>query len=412
MRIASGTVAAQAIVMGATPLLTRLYAPEEFGALAVFTALHAVLAGVFTLKYDLSIMLPQERGDAIGLTRLTMAVSLLFSSLLLLALVIARVAFAQPLHAYYFLLPLSAVLAAAYTCVQQWAGRANDFHQFSRSQVVSAIANVAVSLLLGVVSSHVVGSLTVGYVCGLVAALLFVGARGWHRAPNGRYNSHRLKALALEYRRFPLYVLPSSFIQTLSASAPPFLLQTFFSLKDVGHYAIASRFLLVPGILIGSAVAEAFRSEFVERQRQGGSVTRLFRSTLQKLSIFALPVFLALFAAGPLLFEVVFGAAYREAGVLARYLCLGVAGQFFAQPFGYVFVATGHVRLGLLVHSLATFLPLAGIVFGGVRGHSTEAFLLWSVLTVATSLLLVWLAHRSCVEWESGSTRRQEHLHG
>ena len=59
VRIATGAIASQAIVIGATPLLTRLYEPEDFGALAVFTALYAIVAGVFTLKYELSIILPR-----------------------------------------------------------------------------------------------------------------------------------------------------------------------------------------------------------------------------------------------------------------------------------------------------------------------------------------------------------------
>lgn len=393
--------------MGSTPVLTRLYAPEEFGALAVFSALHAVIAGVFTLKYDLSIMLPADRRDAAGLTLLTMVVSLLFSSALLFALLGAKFLAGHPIDFYYLLLPLSALLAAAYTCAQQWAGRANDFRRFSRSQVVNALVNVAVSVLLGVISSTVTGSLIVGYLCGLAAALLFACTGSSVKAEVPR-TAIELWALAREYRRFPLYVLPSACIQTLGVSAQPFLLQMFFSLEDVGHYAIANRFLLVPGILIGSAVAEAFRSELVERHKQGFPVAHLFRNTLRKLAIFAFPAFVVLFAAGPALFDLVFGPAYREAGVLARYLCLGVAGQFFSQPFAYVFVATGHVRIGLLVQALATFVPLTGIVLGGMRGQATDAFAAWSALTLVTSSLLVWLAHKSCVEWEADRARGAE----
>lgn len=53
LRIASGSTASQVIVIGATPLLTRLYSPEEFSALAVFAAAYAIFVGLFTLKYDL-----------------------------------------------------------------------------------------------------------------------------------------------------------------------------------------------------------------------------------------------------------------------------------------------------------------------------------------------------------------------
>lgn len=412
VRIATGTIASQAIVIGATPLLTRLYEPEDFGALAVFTALYAIVVGVFTLKYDLSIILPREDDKARDLTALTVLVSLAFSLSLLMLLAAGRVLLGFPSNWTLLLLPLAAVVGAAYTCAQQWSARASDYHRFARSQVLNSIVNVGTGLLLAVVAAELFGSLVIAFVAGLVGALTYLslGFALGDRRGDVRTRIRGLVDAALEYKRFPQFVLPSMLMATLGLSAQPFVLQAMFSLREVGYYAIASRLLMVPSVLVGGAVAEAFRAEFVDRHRRGIEVTSFFRHTLRKLALFALPVFVAIFLVAPPLFSLLFGANYHDSGVLSRYLCIGILAQFVAQPFHYVFVATGYVRLGLLAQTAVSAVPLIGLVAGGLSGRMEHALLLWSMLTFGLAALLIWLAYRCSKDSDRAATGGAGHV--
>lgn len=401
VRIATGTMASQVVVIGSTPLLTRLFGPEAFGVLAVFTALNTVLAGLFTLKYDLSIILPADHEEAVRLTGLTMSASTLFAALLLIGLGFGRWVLGPDVQPYYFLLPLSLMLTAAYTCVQQWAARANDYRRFSRSQIVGAVTNVSVSFAIGWAMQAPVYGLAVGWVAGLIASFVYAQAGQWDGSAAARLDARQLWIVAREHRRFPYFVLPSTLVQTLGSSAQPFILQALFSLRDVGHYAIANRFMLVPSTLIGSAIAEAFRAEFVDRTKRGEDVSRFFRATLSRMALMGLPVFVLLLITAPVLFELAFGPDYREAGTLARYLCAGVFAQFVAQPFAYIFVATGQVRRGLAIQIATTALPLLGIVWGGLQQDVVLAFGLASGASFILSGVLVAMAYRACRSWEA-----------
>lgn len=53
-----GTASAQLLMVLAAPFLTRLYKPEDFGVLAVYTGLLALLAVIASLRYQLAIPLP------------------------------------------------------------------------------------------------------------------------------------------------------------------------------------------------------------------------------------------------------------------------------------------------------------------------------------------------------------------
>lgn len=137
---------------------------------------------------------------------------------------------------------------------------------------MNSLVNVGTSVLLAIVTDNLFGSLVVGFVAGLAAGLIYLSIKFLRTFVVTRLRNFRFSALvttAMEFKRFPMYVLPSSLLATLGMNAPPFLFQTMFSLREIGYYAIANRFLMAPSSLVGGAVVEAFRAEFVDRHKRG-----------------------------------------------------------------------------------------------------------------------------------------------
>lgn len=54
--LAAGTAAAQAIAMVFSPIITRLYGPEAFGLLAIFTSVVGLLSAGVALSYSLILL--------------------------------------------------------------------------------------------------------------------------------------------------------------------------------------------------------------------------------------------------------------------------------------------------------------------------------------------------------------------
>ena len=61
--LGGGAAAAQAIAVAASPILTRLYSPADFGVLAVYTSLVSLLGAVAALSYHQAIPLPEIEFD-------------------------------------------------------------------------------------------------------------------------------------------------------------------------------------------------------------------------------------------------------------------------------------------------------------------------------------------------------------
>ena len=76
--LAAGTAFAQIIVILATPILSRLYTPEEFGAYGIFITVVGLLSTIAALGYDMAIVKEDKEEDAYHLFQTCVLIS--FSS--------------------------------------------------------------------------------------------------------------------------------------------------------------------------------------------------------------------------------------------------------------------------------------------------------------------------------------------
>ena len=84
----TGTTIAQAIPIAISPILTRIYTPEDFGLLALFVAITSIFASIANARYELAIMLPKKDEDAINIFALGFIVTTSLSLVLLFLVVL------------------------------------------------------------------------------------------------------------------------------------------------------------------------------------------------------------------------------------------------------------------------------------------------------------------------------------
>ena len=394
--ISKGTLLSQAIIIVATPILTRLYAPESFGKLALFASGYAILVGLFSARYELSIVLPKEDSVALKLMRLTLALSLTASTGLLLLMMVVRLFKVVPVAGYWLLLPAAIFFGTVYSVMQNWFARKKRFDVSARSGVMNSAANVSFCLLLFALLPRGKDHLVYSYLIGFIVAALFLSRRFFKQKPGPWVAGRReLVALARTYDHFPRYMAPTSLLGVISYQLIPILLKQFYSLEDVGFYAIANRFLFMPSVLLGGAIAEVFRVDLAAQHNEGIDLGPLFKSTLKKMLWIGGPAFLALLIFAPLAFRLILGRGYLTAGRYAQYLCLAVLGQFLIQPFGYVYIVKNRIKVYFvfqLTLALTGFLAILGgnLIFGSMQG----SLLLVSVTTIVISSASLYVAYR------------------
>ena len=80
--LVGGTAFAQGIAILALPILTRLYTPEEFSLLAIYTSLLLTLSAASCLRFEIAIPIPKSDSEAIHLVLLAVLSNFIISLLI------------------------------------------------------------------------------------------------------------------------------------------------------------------------------------------------------------------------------------------------------------------------------------------------------------------------------------------
>lgn len=368
LALASGGVAAQAVVFLARPVLTRLYTPEAFGVLGVFVALASAVSVLATLRYEDAVVLPESEPDARALLALTwgsaLAVCGLFALVFLPREAIAGALGVAGLAPLLPWVPMVALLYAYGNGAQAWAGREHGFRLIAMALAVQSTATVAVQLA----ATNGGGSgLVMGVAAGAVAFALVLVVPVLGSGVLRGLSPREVARVARRYARFPRLGLPASTLGQVGARVPPLALGATFGGATVGYFALAAMAVMVPLAFVADAVGQVFGVHAAEAQREA-KLEPLARTTFRRLiGWIAYPVAAAA-VVGPTLFALVFGAEWETAGLYARLLAPWLALSVLVPPLTRAFDVTerqDRELWGGAVHALGV---VAGLVAGAVLG--------------------------------------------
>jgi O-antigen/teichoic acid export membrane protein len=124
----AGTIIAQAIPIAFSPVLTRIFSPENFGLFAVYFSISQLLSVFITGRYEYAIILPEKDEDAINVVALCLSITIIVSLLSLLIFIPFRFVIADLLNMheignYLVLMPLTVFAIGVYTTINIWFNR-------------------------------------------------------------------------------------------------------------------------------------------------------------------------------------------------------------------------------------------------------------------------------------------------
>ncbi len=396
----SGTVLAHGITIAATPILTRLYEPSEFGILALFLAIANLIGVAACGRYEMAIVLPDDDDDAVGLLGLSLAIALASAmvSLLLVALLGEKIAnwLASPeLGLLLWLLPVAVLARGFYQALNFQATREKHFRRVAASRVGQSGSATASQIAMATAAAPGAAGLAGGYVLGLVIGGIVLLSRYRSivvEALSRIFRIGRLFSLARRYKAFPLFDLPASLLNTGTYELPVLLLGLFFLESVVGEFGLAMRVVALPSVFISASLAQVFYQRANQAYNEHGHARDVVAPSLRILLYLALPCYLLLGLFAPWLFELVFGEAWREAGVFAAALTPLCFFMFLVAPVSQLFLIYGKQNI-LFRFQLAYFIASAvSFATAGFSGSPLLGVVLFSALgSLRFATMLVYM---------------------
>lgn len=383
LTLLAGGALAQALPLLLGPLLTRLYAPDDWGRYALFASVAASLAVVACARYEYA--LPMATDDEEARDLMALCLFLLLGATLLSVCVAIVLAQWQGL-AFAYWLPIAVVASGAAQWLTLWATRAQRFKSLAAGRATQ---------FGGAALLQVAGGATLGGAAGLIAGPIVASivALAWlrHPAPTGGWGAlcrvprQRIAQVARKHRSFPLFNTPHTFVNALSDTLAIGLLVAATGEASAGWWGLCMRYLKAPATLVGGALSQTLYPELVGVTPAEARAT--VRRAMGVLALIAVPLVLLLLFAGPTLFAFAFGERWRAAGELARALAPYIGVHFIASPLAVVTMAwqaqPWALRLALVGQAMFLGALAVGLHWSGLLGGA------WAVSAV-TLLYFAW----------------------
>ena len=428
LTLLTGSTLAQILPIALTPILTRLFSPDEFGVFALYMSMITFLSVIASLRYEQAIILPKHDKEAINVVGLSFLILTGFTLLIVVLLLLFANRFEalldKPvLNWWLWFLPVCVFLTGLYRILTLWNNRKKRFKGTSYSIMANSGSRISVQLIGGGIKSadsirlgltdwikHIfsknyvmpvevtpvgVGSLILSYMVSFFIGSLVLLFPFFKKDRNllQLINQSDMGKQARIHDKFPK-------INTLHAMGDEFknigvnsTLIYAFSDAILGFYSLTYRVLRAPLTVIGNSFAQVFFQKAAEMHSHGQNILGLVNSTIKKLAIIALPIFIVILLFGPALFGFVFGEKWTIAGEYAQYLTPWLYLNFVISPVQQVAVIYNKQGQIFILSIVGNLIIVGSILLGGFYFKDVKnGFLLLSGLQVFYYLYIyLWI---------------------
>lgn len=390
--ISASTAFAQLINALFILVITRIYSPEEYGILTLYTSILGLMVIMSSLKYEWGMPIAENDEKAVNVMALSFIVLFIFT----VAIYITFYFFDRPILAllnatklskYRGLIPIGVLFAGSYTIFLQWAYRNKDFRSISKTKLVQSITGNIATVILGWLGAGPVG-LILGQILKQGAGISTLSR------PFFKDSKHLLKKLdksqilwcAGRYKNFPIYSAPSQLLNTAGVQLPVFFISSLYGSQVLGLYGLANVVVNLPMVIIGQSIGDVLYAEAADvGKKNPHRLKDLSDKLFKKLVLIGLAPLMILLFFGPFLFSFVFGYRWHGAGQYAQILAFLVFARFIFTPISRIYSVFERQKKAFMLDLFRVVLVF--VVFGISDYFNLSAYLAVELYSAAMSIV-------------------------
>ncbi|MFK4785461.1 lipopolysaccharide biosynthesis protein [Fusobacterium sp. MFO224] len=342
--IISGSVFSRVITLLLSPVITRIYSPEDYGILSMYSAILGMISLIGALSYDNAILIEEDDEEAINI--FVLCVLLIFSTTIIFLIIfylkgesILKLLKASKLGVYGYFIPLGFFLTGIHTIISSWTFRKRNFKSITMTKYVQSITGNGSKIILGLLKFHSVGLLA-GQLLNKISGIITLGYSSFREIKGllKYVKKYKILKMAGRYKEFPMYSFPGLLLLSVSSQISVIFISALYGSKEVGLFGLAMSVTFLPVGIIGKSVQDVFCAEAARcGKKNADKIKELSIELLKKLFILAIIPLIIIVWQGPFLFSFVFGEKWFRAGVYSRCLSIYVFSHFMIHPVSVIF---------------------------------------------------------------------------
>ncbi len=370
--LAGGSVIAQGLAILTAPIVARLYAPEAFGLLAIYSSFVGILAIISCWQYEQAIMIAKDDRQSANVFGLSMLILLVMTALATLVTYFAgekilELVNASELKPLIWLLPVGMFTMGVAAPLRFWDTRHKRFGRLAKARVAQSASQRTFVIGFGLAGFVSGGQMIVFQLMGWLVTPLYLGAKlisGDLKFILSNLNPASMKEAARAYIKFPLFSSWMVLLNTVSQQIPIILLSAFFGAAIAGYYSNSVLLLQIPMVFVGQAIAQVFFQDAAAKHAEGQSLAPLVDSVYLRLNAIGMLPMMMVAVIGPELFSVFLGGRWYEAGVYSAILAPSLLVNFLFSPMSYLLSVLERQGTTLVIF-IATFILRVAALYAG-----------------------------------------------
>ena len=353
-------------------ILTRLFTPEEFGKWDIFMRIVQLVAILFTLRLEMTIVLPKDQKEATKVSFLSLILLFTFSFFFLIIFFIfhdyLNSLIGNPFDSWWLILiPFGGFFLGFYNILLNWNSRLENYKKISKSNIIHSSVSSPLSALLYYLGLSSALGLILGQIFARVISVFYLFHNFFTEIRKIKFSEflNSSKDLIKKYRSFPLFEIPQSLLQRFSSDIIFYFTAFTFGGTVVGILSVSEKILAKPLNII----SESFKVAFYQRLTIEENKTSFFLKSVLGMFFF---------------------------GVFAVFFIYFIPDYFFNFLLGdndWSDVGLYIKIISPLVLSRFVFVMASGAIAYKLKNHIT---LIWRVLYCILLIILF-----SCIEWNN-----------
>lgn len=364
LTLMTGTTIAQAIPIAISPILTRIYTPDDFGIFALYMSIASIMAAVATGRYELAIMLPKKDEDAINIVALSIIISFFVSFISFLIVFIfnseiTTLLGTSEISNWLYFIPITVLLTGIYQSFNYWSNRQKHYKRLAKNKVMQSGTTATTNLGMGF-SGFGSSGLIIGSIMGQGFATVFLGKTivKSNKSLLSKVNKLKMFVLAKKYIDYPRKSAIGAFFNVLAYKVEIILLSIFYIPYFLGLYYFVNRFVNIPKQFLSSSIWQVFLAN------SGQSIQSIFDTKVYKqkkiLRYSTFPLITGIFIYTDL-FIFVFGSNWSDATTFISPLVIAMHINFIVASFS-LFVLINRPDAEMVFNILLALVKILAIV--------------------------------------------------
>lgn len=383
----TGTTIAQIIPLLISPILSRIYDPSDFGLLALYMSTVSLVSVFATGRYEMAIMLPKKKEDAINIVILSIFISVVLAIVLLLTVFflnheISNLLGNKKISPFLYFLPVSVFSIGFFKALMYWFNRSDNFKSIAVSKVVATSANSGVALIVGLVKKGSFG-LLFGWIFGQLSSMLYLLKNFLKNDKSYLSYIRKVKVLALakRYKKFAIFDTWSELLKVLSVQLPVIIITKFFGDEVTGYYSFTYTIILVPFSLIAFSMGQAFFKRANDIKDSNENVSNFTFEVFKKLVLISFIPLSIVGIFGDFIFPFIFGEEWIIAGKYSRLFSLWAFTLFLSSPLTNIFAIYERQRANFMFNVFAFVSRVTVLIYLSVTTKDHFLAISWYIIS-------------------------------